>query len=45
MVLQRALVLTLWRDGFLLGFLDPNVQKNHLFPSLEGAKSLENQVI
>ena len=34
----------LWRDRFLLGFLDPKlVQKNPLFPSLEGAKSLEHQ--
>ena len=33
----------LWRDRFLLGFLDPKagVQKNHFFPSLEGAKSLK----
>ena len=35
----------LWRDRFLLWFLDPQTgaHKNHFFPFLEGAKSWENQ--
>ena len=35
----------LWQDRFLLGFFGPQtgVQKKHLFPCLEGARSLENQ--